>query len=550
MSEDFVNIASHLPRMAREQPDTLAVACPAGRDRSGRYRWVRLSFKALDEESNRFARGLAEAGIGRGVRTVLMVSPSPEFFALTFALFKVGAVPVLVDPGMGIANLKTCLAEAEPEAFIGISKAHAARVLLGWAKPSLRTLVTVGRRWFWGGRTLEDVRSSDATEYLVKTRPEETAAILFTSGSTGVPKGVVYTHSTFDAQVRMLKNIYHIRPGEIDVPTFPLFALFGPALGTSAVVPEMDFTRPGSVDPKNIVDAVREFGANQMFGSPALLDRVGRWLHEQGESLPTMRRIISAGAPVSAAVLERFNTRLASDAEIFTPYGATECLPVASIGSKEILGETRAETDAGKGVCVGRPAIEMTVKIIRISDEAISEWKDSLELPIGTIGEIVVQGPVASRSYYNRERSTELAKIEDRKRETFYHRMGDLGYFDARGRLWFCGRKTHRVKTEKETLYTVPCEAVFNTHVGVYRTALVGVGNGVKKPVLCVELEAEAREWPKTRLLDELRGLGELHEHTKEIQTILFHDSFPVDIRHNAKIFREKLAIWAEAQLS
>jgi len=221
----------------------------------------------------------------------LMVPPSPEFFSLTFALFKAGSVPVLVDPGMGISNLKSCLDEAEPEAFIGVSKAHAARIALGWAKRTLRTTVTVGRRWFWGGRSLADLRSSDGSEYLVKTRPEETAAILFTSGSTGTPKGVVYSHSIFDSQVRMLKQMYGIRPGEIDVPTFPLFALFGPALGTSAVVPEMDFTRPGSVDPRNIVDAIREFSATQMFGSPALLDQVGRWLHEQGEQ----RHGIAAG---------------------------------------------------------------------------------------------------------------------------------------------------------------------------------------------------------------------------------------------------------------
>ena len=550
MSEDFVNIASHLPRIARQQPETLAVACPAGRDSSGRYRWVRQSFKQLDEESNRLARGLAEAGIGRGVRTVLMVPPTPEFFALTFALFKVGAVPVLVDPGMGIPNLKTCLAEAEPEAFIGVAKAHAARILLGWAKSTLRTNVTVGRRWFWGGRSLNDVRSQDSSEYLAKTRANETAAILFTSGSTGVPKGVVYTHSMFDAQVRMLKEIYNIRPGEIDLPTFPLFALFGPALGTSSVVPDMDFSRPGSVDPKNIVDAVRDFGVNQMFGSPALLDRVGRWLHDHGESMPSMRRIISAGAPVAAEVLERFDARLATHAEIHTPYGATECLPVASIGSRMILRETRTKTEAGEGVCVGRPAGGMKVKIIRISDEPIPEWKDSLEQKIGIVGEIVVHGPVASRGYYNRAESNTLAKIEDRQRKRFYHRMGDLGYFDEMGRLWFCGRKAHRVKTERETLYTIQCEGVFNTHAGVYRTALVGVGNGVKKPILCVELERDARDWPRDRLREELREIGAKYPHTENIKTFLFHDSFPVDTRHNAKIFRDKLAVWAASELS
>ncbi|MDP7135248.1 MAG: AMP-binding protein, partial [Planctomycetota bacterium] len=219
-------------------------------------------------------------------------------------------------------------------------------------------------------------------------------------------------------------------------------------------------------------------------------------------------------------------------------------------GSEEILGETRYATDAGTGVCVGRPVDEAEVSVIRITDEAIEEWSEDLRMPDGEIGEITVRGPMVTRQYFNRDESTRLAKIRDTDDSDggVFHRMGDLGYFDEEGRLWFCGRKAHRVQTENETLFTVPCESVFNVHEKVFRTALVGVGKaGLQKPVLCVELLDGSTVWATVR--DALQKLGEQHAHTGPIQTFLKHPSFPVDIRHNAKIFREKLAVWAEEQL-
>jgi len=549
-----INIASHLPAMAEQQPDTLAVACPTSRDSRGETVYTEYSFRQLNEASDTLARGLEAIGTGRGTRTVLMVKPSPEFFSLTFAIFKVGALPVLVDPGMGVENLKQCLKEAEPEAFIGIPKAHAARKLLGWAKDTIRINVTVGRRLLWGGYTLDQVRrrgeSGDAYE-MAATSADDMAAILFTSGSTGVPKGAVYTHGNFAAQVEALKKLYDIQPGEIDLPTFPLFALFDPALGMSAIIPEMDATRPALVEPKNIIEPIRRFGVTNMFGSPALIRRVGFSREAGGTKLPSLKRVISAGAPVPSVVLEKFAEMLEPGAQIHTPYGATESLPVASIGSDEVLNETRAETDRGAGVCIGRPVEDIEAVVIRITDEPIESWSDDLLVETGEIGEIAVRGPMATRRYYNRDASTELAKIPVEGTDGFYHRMGDLGYLDERGRLWFCGRKAHRVQTSEELLFTVPCEAVFNTHEKVFRTALVGVGGDDERlPVLCVELESQQQSTDKAKVEQELLALGRAHPHTRDIQTVLFHPSFPVDIRHNSKIFREKLAVWAEGQLS
>ena len=547
------NIAGHLAEMARLQPSRPAVICAHGRDRSGAVAYVQLSFQELEEASNRLACGLGDAGIRRGVRAALMVPPGLDFFALSFALFKSGAVPVLIDPGIGIRNLGACLAHAQPQAFIGVSRAHAARAALGWARNSIRINVTVGAKWFWGGHTLNQLRQRipDSQPFTaVEPLPGEIAAILFTSGGTGTPKGVVYTHEIFTAQVAHIRRLYGIEPGELDLATFPLFALFGPALGMTAVIPEMDPTRPANVNPLNIVNAIEQFGITNMFGSPALVDRVGRHGEATGVKLPTLRRVISAGAPVPAKALARFASMLRPGVQVFTPYGATECLPVASIGSDEVLADTRHRTEQGAGVCIGRPVPGLTAKVIRITDEAIAQWDDALELPTGEVGEIAVKADHATHAYFDLPEATTLAKIPDPGSGGYFHRMGDLGYFDERGRLWFCGRKAHRVLTPQGTRFTVPCEGVFNQDSRVFRTALVGVRrNGATEPVLCVELEAGARREAKEAIRAELRALGSRYECTRQIKTILFHPAFPVDVRHNAKIFRDRLAVWASRQL-
>jgi acyl-CoA synthetase (AMP-forming)/AMP-acid ligase II len=547
---DSYNIASHLPAMAQQQPDTLAVITQHGIDGYSHH-----TYQQLDEASDQVARGLQEIGISKGVRTVLMVKPGPEFFALVFALFKVGAVMVAVDPGIGIKNLRKCLDEAEPEAFIGIPAAHIARLLFGWARKTIRTKVNVGPSFVFGKdmtsySTLLQLGTSSEKQAMVNTASEDIAAILFTSGSTGTPKGVVYTHANFNAQICALKELYQIQPGEIDVATFPLFALFAPALGMISIIPDMDFTRPGHVDPRKIFAAAEKYKATTMFGSPALLDRVGRWGVENHKRLPTLKRVLSAGAPVPAIVMQRYAQMLETGVQIFTPYGATESLPVSSIGSDEILNETSKDTENGKGICVGRPVNGLDVRIIRIKDEPIINWTEELLMPTNEIGEIIVKGPQVTAFYYNRPRSTELAKIPD-SNGGFFHRMGDTGYFDDQGRLWFCGRMGQRVITGEGVLFTVPCEGVFNVHPKVFRTALVGIKrNGKTIPVLCIELEANERGADHDVISEELKQSGSKFEHTREIKNFLFHKSFPVDIRHNAKIGREKLTIWAQKKLS
>jgi len=549
-----LNIADRLRTSAGLVPHNVAIRVPESRDHRGRAAWTAITFQELDAEVDAFARGLLRMGVHPGQRLVLMVRPSIEFIALTFAVFRVGAVCVLIDPGMGKSSVLRCLDEVDPDGFLAISPVHILRRLMPWRfrRARLNVIVKPGRLRLG---CVSDAELSNlgrgSSDPLPQTLATDPAAVIFTSGSTGPPKGVVFEHQMFDAQVDLIRDRYQIQAGETDVPGFPLFALFNLAMQVTTVIPDMDPTRPAVVRPENILEAFDSHGATQAYGSPAMWNRVGRYCEVEGLRLSGLRRVLSAGAPVPLHVLKRMSQALPEGADLYTPYGATECLPVASIGAREILNETAALSAAGRGTCVGTPFAGIEVRIIEATDEPLGSLSSASILPAGQIGEIVVRGPVATREYFCRPAATALAKIPD---DTgFWHRMGDVGYLDDRQRLWFCGRKAHVVHSSGGPMYSVCCEAIFDQHPDVYRSALVGLGMvGSQQPVIVVE--PEPSRFPESAVAaDQFRRslleLGGANPLTASIRTVLFHRSFPVDTRHNVKIHRETLATWAVRQL-
>jgi acyl-CoA synthetase (AMP-forming)/AMP-acid ligase II len=560
------NLCRHLAHAAIATPTALAVAVQ--KSQRGKLHYQEIDFVTLHQRSDDIAYALNAYGLKSGMKAVLMVTPSIDFFALTFALFKAGIIPILVDPGMGIKNLKQCFVESAPDAFIGIPKAHIARILFGWGKDSVTKFLTVTEEGaglganivssLIGGMSLKSLLTryaspTSVTSFdMVKLHDDAMSAILFTSGSTGTPKGVVYSHKMFEAQITALKEDYAIKPGERDLATFPLFSLFGPALGMASIVPDMDASKPIRANPAFIFAAIEKYQCTNLFANPALIEVLGQAGTAKSNTikLNSLKRVISAGAPATLSSIERFTQLLNDDAPVLTSYGATESLPLTKISSVDLL-KTSHITDNGGGICVGAPVNGVEVSIIDISENSIETWHDNLALPINTIGEIVVKGDMVSQQYYHRDLATAQAKIIDGQQVR--HRMGDLGYLDEFGLLWMCGRKAHRVVTDKKVLFSIPCERIFNTHNVVKRTALVGVTiNHKRVPVLCVELTDEAKKdnnFDESVLFSALKISALAHKQTSAISHFLLHDDFPVDIRHNAKIFREKLAVWAQQEL-
>lgn len=541
------NIARLLEQQAMERPRQRAVVFPEKRDRFGNMAWTHLSFADLNRLTDEYARGLVQRGVKRGDRVSLLVKPCLEFIPLTFAIFKVGALPVLIDPGMGREGFLACIARIRPRVLIGEPLAQLIRLFFRKDFQSVELSITNGTHTgIWGGVTIEGLRVPGTVPFpTARCGFDDEAAILFTSGSTGPAKGVTYTHGIFDGQTRAIQEMYGIEPGEVDLACFPLFGLFSMAMGMTVVIPEMDPTKPAQADPKKLVEAIEAHGCTSAFGSPAIWKNLALWGRDSGLKLPTMKRILMAGAPVPVWMHEAFQRIFDADgtgatAQLHTPYGATESLPVATIGSHTILRETAQRTRHGKGVCVGHPAPGMTVRVIRIEDGPIATWSDDWLLPPGEIGEFVAEGTVVTQEYKDEPAHTAAAKI--RKDGRMVHRMGDVGYLDEQGRLWFCGRKSHMVTCSDGTrMFPVPCEAIFNEHKDVYRSALVGVGGA---PGLVVELEPGTRR-PVAELKAELLAIARDNALVERVQTFWFHPGFPVDVRHNAKIHRGQLAAWA-----
>ena len=323
-------------------------------------------------------------------------------------------------------------------------------------------------------------------------------------------------------------------------------------MGTTTVIPDMDPTRPADVDPPRLLDAIDQWEINQAFGSPALWTTVGRYANQRGRRVPSLNRIFSAGAPVPPHVLEVMRDAMAEDGCMYTPYGATEALPVASIESREVLGETAEKCRQGAGTCVGRKFSGIDWQVIGIDDGPLDRIEQVRSLGVGEIGELMVTGNVVTQRYVTRVDQNALHKVHDGDR--IWHRMGDVGYLDEQGRFWCCGRKSHRVLTARGPMFTEPCEAIFNTHPHVHRSALVGVGEaGKQQPVIIAE------PWPehlpkdlakRAEMENQLRQAGQSHELTASIERVFIYSKrLPTDIRHNSKIFREQLAPWAAEQI-
>lgn len=539
MNDPGSNVARHLRIAATDRPEGLATKSPTAITADSKVIHEVRSFRQLDQESDGAADSLRQSGITQGARVLLAVRPGHDLIVGMFALLKLGAVPIAIDPGMGWSAFLDCVHRSRPTALVGIRSAILLSRLPCAAFRTLRHRVTVGDSAWRHALTAAPSRPRP----LAEVSPNTLAAILFTSGSTGAPKGVCYTHGMFDAQIELIRSTYSIRPGETDMAMLPLFALFNPALGTTTVTPLLDPSRPLAADPAKLVAALLSEKVTCSFGSPAIWSKIADHCETRGVKLPDLRRLLIAGAPVSGELLAKLRI-IAPNCVTHTPYGATECLPVTTIAADELLGEARQLALIGQGTCVGRAVSGVEIRVIKEVDGPIPTFSEAAICAPGEIGEIIATGPSVTREYDGLPEATRAAKIADGGRT--WHRMGDLGTLDASGRLFFFGRRVEKVRTVDGGLPTESIEPAFRQHPQVFRCALIGIGEAPgQTPAIVIEPRAghfPETEADRTRFIAELRELARINPQADHVRQIVFQRALPVDVRHNAKIHRLQLA--------
>ncbi|MHA7652266.1 fatty acid CoA ligase family protein [Mycobacterium sp. ML4] len=565
--DDIFNLADIVLRVAREDPDRVAVIDLDGWEGYGTRRYQRHTYAELSADVESVAVGLREMGIAELTRIVCMSPPSYETCVMGVALTRVGAFSIWIDPAVGYRNVAERLSRVQPEAFLGNALAHLGRITFGWGPRDLRKLVLTesplvpggriitGFPPFPGARSIRSLRKhAPADPQPPRVGPDDPCAVLYTTGSTGPAKPSLYLHRNFCQLFRNAHHSWRWDPDHevpVDMAVFPAFLFIPISAGGTMVVPPIDFARqgPAQVDSAALIQVINDCKVGSFFAAPILIENLASEALARNLTMPSLKRVIGAGAPISGPVEQMMNAVMAPDGEVAANYGATEAMPSTEIGSREHLDGVWNLTEQGAGVCVGYTLPGVELKIIDIVDGPIDSIAETSELPTGQVGEILVRGRHVSPEYYLDPESTHKNKVPDSQGD--WHRFGDVGYLDAQDKLWVCGRVSQRVKTATGNLFPLQVEPLFDAHPKVRRSGLVGVpAPAGELPVLCVEVEPDVGKNELAGLHRELLARAADSEMANEIHAVLFKRRLPVDPRHNSKIERAQLAKWAARQLS
>jgi acyl-CoA synthetase (AMP-forming)/AMP-acid ligase II len=539
----LMNIVYKFISHSKMYPHKNAIIAPVNRPFS--FHYESITFSDLENLSNKYAIGLKKKGIVENTLTLVFVKPGIDFPAITLALFKIGAIPIFMDPGMGKKNLFKSIKNVKPQAMIAPLSILIATYFFRNIFKSIKIRISNFPINIFNIHTFKKFKKIKKNEFNpVLKNNNENAAILFTSGGTGTPKGVVYTHEIFEEQTNRLQSMFNLTSHDIDFPAFPLFSIFTLSMGITSCIPNMDASKPAALNPKKLVQNILDQRPSFLAGSPAIWKKVVNYCLQMNIKLPSVKHIVMFGAPVELELHKKLQCIMNGNS--YAPYGATESLPVSNSNGKEMISYTNQTKNFRNGVCVGKPVKNIDVQIIKINNAQIEYLSDKDFLPIDTIGEIIVSGKVVTPSYWNLPEKTKLSKIIEQtpSKKKLWHRMGDLGYFDKNGYLWFCGRKDHRVTYYKNMKCSINCEQVFLQHKNVSRAALIGLGPfGSHTPAIVIEPihRSFIKGIDKVQLEYELQELAKKHKHTMDIQTFFFKRKLPVDERHNVKIDRLKL---------
>ncbi|KGE05019.1 alpha/beta fold hydrolase [Pseudohaliea rubra] len=501
-----------------------------------------MSFAELATAVRHVAAGMAAHGIAKGDRVALLVPPGIDLTIALYACWRRGAVVVLADAGLGPRGLTRAMASASPQYVIGIPRALAAARALRWPgeRISVTTLSTLHNRTLGVATSLPALRAIGQGSPLPDPPVDDAAAaVVFTSGSTGPAKGVAYRHHQLQAQRDALMAAYGITGADRLVAAFGPFALYGPAMGITSMVPDMDVTSPGTLSATALVDAVSAIDATLVFASPAALTSIAATADALSsaayQALKGVRMLLSAGAPVHPDVLRNART-LMPGAEAHTPYGMTEVLPVADITLEGI-----EAAGNGNGVCVGFPVAGVTVRISPL--DRGGEASDELTDNPGVTGEILIRAPHMKETYDSLWATQQAAATPPG-----WHRSGDVGHFDDQGRLWVEGRMADIVTTAEGPVTPVGIEHAIESLPGIAQAAVVGVGPPGTQQSVAILRPTDPPRRPRLASVDRTDAVRAVAG--VPVAAVLEVPRVPVDRRHNAKIHRGQLADWAEGALA
>jgi olefin beta-lactone synthetase len=495
---------------------------------------ARISFADLHRRVMAIAAGLGSIGVQPGQRIALLVPPSIDLVAAVYACWRAGAVTVIADRGLGLRNLGRAVRGAHVDWVMGPPQALAAARAMRWA-PQAGTIAVGAKRVLGAVACLDQLALSTAA-LPPAPHPDDVAAVLYTSGATGPAKGVRYRHRQLAAQRDALAATYAITADDRLVAAFAPFALYGPALGITSTIPDVDVTKPGTLTASALGAACADVDATIVFASPAALANTNRTAHGPDPRFSRVRLVLSAGAPVPIATL-RATAALFPAAQLHTPYGMTECLPVADVSLGQI-----DDAGPGDGVCVGQPVAGVEVLVAPLDFNASATVAG---LAVGDTGEVLVRAPWLSDGYDQLWRTEHDARPVDVDGEV-WHRTGDVGHLDADGRLWIEGRSVHVVHAADGAVTPVPVEVCVERLDGIERVAAVGVGPvGCQQLVVVVEDAAGDDGLATEALSTMVRAVV-----AGPVAAVLTVGAMPVDIRHNTKIDRTAVAAWAGEVLS
>lgn len=514
-------IGDLLTAQARAHPDTPALLDPRA-ERS-------LTFAELDTAVTAAAAWWqTKGGLRRGDAVLVFVPMSADLYVALLGLFRIGAVALFLDPSAGKAHLEACCARWAPNALLAIPKAH----LLRLRSPALRKvplkITTHGwlpftRRW----RPPSQISNFKSQISPLTIHPSDPALVTFTSGSTGLPKATVRTHAFLLAQYQALAPSLHLQPGDIDLATLPIFVLANLAAGVTTVLPEVDLRKPGEVDASRLFAQIERDHVTRITASPAFFERLIAYGLETQRTLPSLRHVHTGGAPVFPRLLDALR-RLAPKAQVVAVYGSTEAEPIAHLDHRDITAHDLAAMASGRGLLAGAPTPEIRLAIL--ADEFGRPRKPettasfhAAKLPVSEIGEIVVAGDHVLKGYLGGFGDEETKfKVDG---ET-WHRTGDAGSLDVKGRLWLNGRCTAKIEDARGRVYPFGIECIAMTFPDVRRAAFLSL-NGQR--LLVIE---SSKPSPELKIqLTAASTLANAH-----VEEIVFLDHLPVDRRHNAKI--------------